>query len=126
RSRTGRALDRSRVLRIVQEAAQRAGMAAGISPHWLWHSHATHSLERGAPIHLVQATLGHSSVATTSRYLRARPGDSSARFLAPERFSPESDRIALPSFRAGVMNVVIAAAAAKGERQKMSTNNAET
>ena len=31
------------------------------------------SLERGAPIHLVQATLGHASVATTSRYLHARP-----------------------------------------------------
>jgi hypothetical protein len=74
----------------------------------------------------VQATLGHSSVATTSRYLHARPGDSSARFLSLERFSPKTGRIALPSFRAGVMNVVIAAAAAKGERQKMSTNNAET
>ena len=37
--------------------------------------------EDGAPIHLVQATLGHSSVVTTSRYLHARPDDSSARFL---------------------------------------------
>ena len=34
--------------------------------HWFRHAHATHSLERGAPIHLVQATLGHASVATTS------------------------------------------------------------
>jgi integrase/recombinase XerD len=81
RSRTGKALDRSRVLRIVQEAAHRAGIAAGVSPHWLRHSHATHSIERGAPIHLVQATLGHASVATTSRYLHARPGQSSAEFI---------------------------------------------
>ena len=36
----------------------------------------------GAPIHLVQATLGHASVATTSRYLHARPSDSSSRYLA--------------------------------------------
>jgi site-specific recombinase XerD len=81
RSRSGKPLDRSRVLRIVQEAAQRAGIAGGVSPHWLRHAHATHSLERGAPIHLVQATLGHASVATTSRYLHARPSQSSAQFI---------------------------------------------
>ena len=81
RSRTGKALDRSRVLRIVQEAAKRAGVEGGVSPHWLRHAHATHSLERGAPIHLVQATLGHASVATTSRYLHARPSQSSAEFI---------------------------------------------
>ncbi len=126
RSRSGKALDRGRVRVILRRAALRAGVVEGVSPHWLRHAHASHALDRGAPIHLVQATLGHSSVATTSRYLHARPGDSSARFLALERFSPESGGIALPSFRAGVMNVVIAAAAAKGERQKMSTNNAET
>ena len=68
RSRTSKALDRSRVLRIVQEAAKRAGVEGDVSPHWLRHAHATHSLERGAPIHLLQATLGHASVATTSRY----------------------------------------------------------
>ena len=39
------------------------------------------ALDRGAPIHLVQATLGHSSVATTGRYLHARPNDSSSRYL---------------------------------------------
>ena len=47
----------------------------------LRHAHASHSLDRGAPIHLVQATLGHASVATTGRYLHARPTDSSARYL---------------------------------------------
>jgi len=50
------------VLRIVQAAAKRAGLEAHVSPHWLRHSHATHALERGAPIHLVAATLGHASV----------------------------------------------------------------
>jgi integrase/recombinase XerD len=41
-----------------------------------------HALEPGhAPIHLVQATLGHASVATTSKYLHAWPTDSSARYL---------------------------------------------
>ena len=57
--------------RLVRKAAERAGLELAVSPHWLRHSHATHALERGAPIHLVQATLGHASVATTGRYLRA-------------------------------------------------------
>jgi integrase len=39
---------------------------------------ANHSLNRSAPIHLVQATLGHASVATTDLYLHVRPNDSSA------------------------------------------------
>jgi integrase/recombinase XerD len=53
-----------------------------VSPHWLRHSHATHALERGAPIHLVAATLGHASVATTGKYLHACPTDSSSKYLA--------------------------------------------
>jgi integrase len=101
RSRSGKALDRGRVRVILRRAAQRAGVVEGVSPHWLRHAHASHALDHGAPIHLVQATLGHSSVATTSRYLHARPGDSSERFLAMERFSAESGRIALPSYWPG-------------------------
>jgi integrase/recombinase XerD len=49
--------------------------------HWLRHTHASHALDHGAPIHLVQATLGRASVATTGRYLHVRPNDSSARYL---------------------------------------------
>lgn len=75
-------LTRSQVMRIVRAQALRAGIDAKVSPHWLRHAHASHSLDRGAPIHLVQQTLGHSSVATTSRYLHARPQDSSSRFLS--------------------------------------------
>jgi integrase/recombinase XerD len=81
-SRSGKPLERSRVARIVKNASQRAGIVANVSTHWLRHAHASHALDRGAPIHLVQATLGHRSVATTSRYLHARPGESSARYLA--------------------------------------------
>lgn len=77
-----RALDQSQVNRIVHAFAQRAGIKKSVSPHWLRHAHASHAIERGAPIHLVQATLGHASVATTGRYLHARPGESSSRFLA--------------------------------------------
>jgi site-specific recombinase XerD len=82
RSRKGGALTARQAQRVVDAAAKRAGLRAGVSPHWLRHAHATHALERGAPIHIVQATLGHASVATTDRYLHARPTDSSARYLA--------------------------------------------
>jgi site-specific recombinase XerD len=69
------------VLRIVRRAAQRAGIELPVSPHWLRHAHASHALDREAPIHLVQATLGHSSITTTGRYLHVRPNESSSRFL---------------------------------------------
>jgi integrase/recombinase XerD len=75
-------LDQSQILRIVRAAATRAGTSKNVSPHWLRHAHASHSLDRGAPIHLVQATLGHASVATTGRYLHARPTESSGKYLA--------------------------------------------
>jgi len=73
------------VLRIVRQAARRAGINGPVSPHWLRHAHASHALDRGAPIHLVQATLGHASITTTGRYLHARPGDSSSRFLSTDK-----------------------------------------
>ncbi len=77
----GKGLDPSWVYRIVQKAAKRAGIKKKVSPHWLRHAHASHSLERGAPLHLVQETLGHTNVATTSKYLHARPNTSSAMYL---------------------------------------------
>jgi len=78
----GGALDPSAIHRVVKSAAERAGLDPAVSAHWLRHAHASHALDRGAPIHLVQATLGHASVATTGRYLHARPNDSSGRWLA--------------------------------------------
>jgi site-specific recombinase XerD len=69
------------VHRLVKQAAARAGISTATSAHWLRHAHASHALDRGAPVSLVQATLGHASVATTGRYLHARPNDSSARYL---------------------------------------------
>ena len=80
--RGGGHLHPSTIERIVAKAAARAGLELAVSPHWLRHSHATHALERGAPIHLVAATLGHASVATTGKYLHARPTDSSSKYLA--------------------------------------------
>jgi integrase/recombinase XerD len=107
-SRTGRLLDRGRVRAIVRQAARRAGVDGNVSPHWLRHAHASHALDHGAPIHLVQATLGHRTVTTTSAYLHARPGDSSARFLERVGMPPQFSKLRLPLGRTGVMDVVVA------------------
>ncbi len=76
-------LDASRLWEIVADAAKRAGLQ-GVSPHWLRHAHASHALERGANVNLVKETLGHESLATTSEYLHARPGESSSTYLIIE------------------------------------------
>jgi integrase/recombinase XerD len=66
---------------IVAAAGKKAGIKGKVSPHWLRHSHASHSLDRHASVHLVQQTLGHSSLHTTSRYAHAKPSDSSGLYL---------------------------------------------
>ncbi|MBO6577356.1 MAG: tyrosine-type recombinase/integrase [Rhodothermales bacterium] len=81
RSIRGGALSRQQMWRIVRSAARRAGLPQKVSPHWLRHAHASHALDRGAPVHLVKETLGHESLATTSKYTHARPDDSSANYL---------------------------------------------
>ena len=81
RSRKGGHLDESMVWRIVRKASKRAGIDKDVSCHWLRHAHASHALDRGAPIHLVQACLGHASISSTGKYLHARPTDSSANYL---------------------------------------------
>ncbi|MGI8915243.1 MAG: tyrosine-type recombinase/integrase [Chloroflexota bacterium] len=81
RSRAGGHLSTVQVWRIVRKAASDAGILAAVSPHFLRHAHASHALDRQAPIHLVQQTLGHASLATTSKYTHSRPNDSSGRYL---------------------------------------------
>lgn len=81
RSSSGGFLSRSQIWRIVKKATKVAGIDREVSPHWLRHAHASHSLDNGAPTHLVKETLGHQSLATTSRYTHARPDDSSGKYL---------------------------------------------
>lgn len=67
--------------RIVKRAAKRAGLPPNVSAHWLRHACASHSMDNGAPPHLVQANLGHASLVTTTRYLHARQNDGAANYL---------------------------------------------
>jgi integrase/recombinase XerD len=94
----GHKLDPSQVVRIVEAAALRAKIAtytemviqnglqvqrkrSRVSPHWMRHAHASHALDNGASIAIVQETLGHESIETTAGYTHVRPGTSSAQYL---------------------------------------------
>jgi len=72
RSREGAALQRRQVHRIVKAAAKRAKLPASASAHWLRHGHASHALKRGAPVHVVQTTLGHASQPRNDNSLHTR------------------------------------------------------
>lgn len=80
---TDRVFPRSRtsVWRLIKRTAIRAGLGWAASPHWLRHSHASHSLNNGAPLPLVRDTLGHRCVSSTTKYLHAMPEDSSSSYL---------------------------------------------
>lgn len=64
----GGRLSRQSVWQILVDSAEAAGLEVEISPHTLRHSFATHLLEGGADVRVVQELLGHSSVATTQIY----------------------------------------------------------
>jgi len=75
----GRQLDPRNARQIVGEAASEAGVE--MSPHWFRHAHASHAVDNGVPVHVLQRGLGHKNIATTSRYLHARPTDSVSNYL---------------------------------------------
>jgi integrase/recombinase XerD len=80
RSTRGRRLSARQARHIVAAAAAEA-LNKSVSPHWLRHAHAAHSIEAGAPLHLIRDSLGHASIATTSKYLGLKPGSGSALYL---------------------------------------------
>ncbi|GAA1943070.1 site-specific tyrosine recombinase XerD [Amycolatopsis minnesotensis] len=64
----GSRLSRQSAWQVLKTNAERAGISASVSPHTLRHSFATHLLEGGADVRVVQELLGHASVTTTQVY----------------------------------------------------------
>jgi len=71
-ARGGR-LTRQACWKIVRDAGERVGLGGRLSPHVLRHSCATHMLEHGADIRVVQELLGHASLSTTQVYTKVSP-----------------------------------------------------
>lgn len=67
-SNRGRQLGRVTLWKLVSGCAKRAGIAKHVSPHMLRHSFATHLLENGADLRVIQEMLGHADISTTQVY----------------------------------------------------------
>ncbi len=85
----GRRISRQGVFGIVRGHAAAVGIEQPVTPHVLRHSFATHLLERGADLRVVQELLGHASVATTEIYTHLGDGALRAAF---ERAHPRARR----------------------------------
>lgn len=67
-NRYGRQLTRAMVFTIIKRLAEKAGIHKVISPHTLRHSFATHLLQNGADLRVIQQLLGHEKITTTEIY----------------------------------------------------------
>lgn len=80
-SRFGNRLDRHAIHRLIKKVVKEVGINPHTSAHWLRHAHACHSLNNGAGIDLLMKSLGHSSLAVTSRYLHIKPSECTSKFI---------------------------------------------
>jgi integrase/recombinase XerD len=95
--RPGKAMTTRQLNRLFHEAADAAGIRKGVTLHALRHSFATHLLERGTDIRIIQALLGHDKLDTTARYTRVATGmianvESPLDLLAQPRKKPRKSR----------------------------------
>ena len=72
--KAGRPMTTRQLNRLFHEAADAAGITKAVTLHSLRHSFATHLLDRGVDIRLIQALLGHEKLDTTARYTRVATG----------------------------------------------------
>ncbi|MEN9343452.1 MAG: hypothetical protein RLZZ453_239 [Chlamydiota bacterium] len=81
-SQKGKRIDRMTIWKLIKKYAKIAGIATDISPHTLRHCFATHLLENGADLRIIQEMLGHSHIGTTDRYTHVSTSHLKAAFDA--------------------------------------------
>jgi integrase/recombinase XerD len=87
-NKRGKRIDRQFVWKVVKHYAEKAGIEKNISPHTLRHSYATHLLENGADIRVIQDLLGHVNISTTDRYTHVSKKHLKVAF---HKFHPRND-----------------------------------
>lgn len=78
---SGKTLDRVAVWRIIKQLAKRAKITKNISPHTLRHSFASHLLDAGADLRVIQEMLGHAHISSTDRYTHVSGAQLQRNFL---------------------------------------------
>ena len=96
-NRHGKAMTIRQLSRLFHQAADAAGIKKAVTLHALRHSFATHLLERGTDIRIIQALLGHNKLDTTARYTRVATGmiagiESPLDLLSQPRKKPKKSR----------------------------------
>lgn len=86
-NRYGRQLTRAMIFTIIKDLARKAGITKTVSPHTLRHSFATHLLQNGADLRIIQQLLGHESIVTTEIYTHIDIQDLRAAVL---KYHPEN------------------------------------
>jgi integrase/recombinase XerD len=67
-NRKGKPISRADVWKMVREYSREAGVAKRVSPHTFRHTYATHLLDAGADLRVIQELLGHAHISSTDRY----------------------------------------------------------
>jgi site-specific recombinase XerD len=96
-NRRGKPMTTRQLSRLFHQAAEAAGIKKAVTLHALRHSFATHLLERGTDIRIIQALLGHDKLETTARYTRVATGmiagvESPLDLLSQPRKKPKKSR----------------------------------
>jgi site-specific recombinase XerD len=89
--RGGRALRQYHIRSLIKLYCERAGIRKAVTPHLLRHGCATHLLQAGADIRVIQELLGHSRLSSTVLYTRVAPLDVKA---SHDRFHPGNQHAA--------------------------------